>query len=427
MKPNCIPMPGVPVPERAQERLDRIIQLAFKCSDYYRQSFAAAGLKPGRQETLADLPIVPSRALAARPLDFKTATRSYRVAAGSGTTGRPKLMFRTRSDLRRSAENEAALLSWAGVRSDDVVAVAQAFDLWACGELTQRAVLSLGASVVPVGLIPDEDALGVMCDTRTTVLDTTPSRLERMLHLSERWSRDQLPPIRVVMVSGEPLRPELIRRAADLWGAGVFDQYGSEETDGLAGAREPGCSMKLLDEDFLFELAEPSEGPLGTIGRLVVTSLYHAGTPLIRYLLDDIVQAERSRPGHLRVLGRGSDCFFLHNGLKLHLYQVDAALDSAGISVKAWQCTLLPGVRGEVIEFEFVPSHSDDANSSDADAIKAALDRTTFEVAGSVAEGDLEFRVSATSAMPEWCRRGKTRRFTDRRPTTAGMMETMNG
>lgn len=411
---DCLLLASCATPTHLRAFSD-IACFAYDRSEYYRRLYDQAGVHPARHRP-SDLPTVAARDLASSPLLFRTDERIYRVVAGSGTTGRPKLMFRTADDFARSVGNERQLMEWAGVQSTDVVAIAQAFDLWASGELIQRAAAEIGAMVVPVGLIPDTDALEILAETGCTVLDTTPSRLRRMLVLSA--SSSLRPPVRVVMVSGEPLPRDMPGLARDIWGAEVFNQYGSEETDGLAANRSPGSNLSLLVDDFVFELLDHEQGlaPGEFVGRLVVTSLYHRGTPLIRYVLDDLVRVDLRDPDRVTILGRASECFFLYDSVKLHPYQVQAALVSAGFDCMRWQCMLESRDGRDHLTLRYITCES--ARSFEHPSVlRSVMQRCTYEVEGLVSMGDLDISVERVDSLSD-SRRGKTARFLDARPAS---------
>lgn len=402
------------------DALAEIASFAYRQSSFYRRKYDKAKVKPDHARLPDDLPIVRAEELVRQPLEFRTNVPIYRVVAGSGTTSTPKLMFRSKADFELSIGNELRLQKWAGVEAHDVVAVAQAYDLWASGELIQAAAARIGATVVPLGLIPDADSLPILVSTGVTVLDTTPSRLERMLRLSSTAGPASRPAIRTVMVSGEPLAPRLRETAEAVWQADIFDQYGTEETDGLAGNRQPCGALSLLSDDFVFELLDPvyeKDGD-GVVGRLLVSSLYHKGTPLVRYLLDDLVRVHPSRSGEITVLGRASECFFLYDSVKLHPHQVQAAFDAEGMGDLQWKCFADRSDTGiDRLELLFAPDPTTRAPKV-ADVV-SVLEACTYEVTGLVSMGDLVVGARRVPDLADLTRRGKNRRFVDRRTSSA--------
>lgn len=393
-----------------------IAAYAHERSPFYRRLYKQAEVRPEAGCALTVLPVVTAYDLATHATEFRTDAHIYRVAAGSGTTGKPKLLFRTPDDFAHSVENERTLLTWSGVGSSDTVAIAHAFDMWASGELIQRAAADLGATVVPVGATPDVDVHRILLETHATVLDTTPSRLRRLLALSTSVPPSQRPRIRVVMLSGEPVGAGIRSSARAIWGAEVYDQYGSEETDALAGNQAPGSKLFVLAKDFLFEVLDAvNDDRQGTIvGRLAITSLYHRGTPLVRYVLDDLVQLDVEVPDQIAILGRAGERFLLHDSVKLYPYQVQAALDLAGLGSVAWQCVLDREETRDHLTFRYVTNDGINSTATLGD-LKSNLKRCTYGVEALIAMGDLEISIEQSVDMAEQSCRGKTPRFVDRR------------
>jgi phenylacetate-CoA ligase len=78
-----------------EERLGRIVRLAYGHTRYYRETFDAIGLRPEDVRTLDDLrlvPMTPKEAVKERPGDFLTSAsprRGWLHGHTSGTTGTP--------------------------------------------------------------------------------------------------------------------------------------------------------------------------------------------------------------------------------------------------------------------------------------------------------------------------------------------------
>ena len=403
--------------DRHLERLAEIAAFAYDHSKFYKVKYSQAGVDIRRANLPYDVPIVTPQELVAAPERFRSDVPWYRVVAGSGTTGSPKLTFRTDADFKQSIRNEQRLQKWAGVDAHDVLAIAQAYDLWASGELIQRAAQRIGAKIVPIGSIPDKIAFSLLAKTGVTVLDTTPSRLERMLVYAEDTPAARQPPLRIVMVSGEPLQPGIRDRVNQLWQAQVFNQYGTEETDALAGTQVPKGMLTLLTDEFLFELNNPKVDPITgeKCGQLLVSSLYHRGTPLVRYLLDDIICLSPDHPESIIVKGRVSECFYLYDAVKLHAYQVQAVIDTAGMGGLQWQCRLERDHQGiDLIHFLFLERYGTIVPPAHLEEV---LNVCTNEVAVLVNQEQLRIRVEKVAELKPETRRGKRRRFIDMRST----------
>lgn len=122
-----------------------------------------------------------------------------------------------------------------------------------------------------------------------------------------------------IVLAGEPLEEYDRKELQRFWNSTIFNYYGSEETDSLGMAKDDEC-IKLLDEGFEFEFIDLGD----EIYELVITSLYHKGTPLIKYKIGDLVKYYGKKEGsHLvKVIGKNMDYINLYDGVKLYAYQI---------------------------------------------------------------------------------------------------------
>lgn len=115
-----------------------------------------------------------------------------------------------------------------------------------------------------------------------------------------------------IVATGEPLTPDTRTKTQKAFGARVFDRYGAQEIGHLAGEC-PSCGQYHVSaESVLMEILDEDGAPTkpGSVGRVVVTSLYNYAMPFIRYELGDFVEVGwpgmcvRQLPALRRVLGR---------------------------------------------------------------------------------------------------------------------------
>ena len=129
-------------------------------------------------------------------------------------------------------------------------------------------------------------------------------------------------------------RQDSRRRLAQLFGCPVVMEYGSVETGPIAHERAPDRYL-VFWRHHLLEAVESTDVP-GAY-ELLVTSLFHRRTPLVRYRMGDlIVPVEGSPSVHRelrRVLGRCNDVVVLRDGTRIHSEGFTHALkDIPGIS-----------------------------------------------------------------------------------------------
>jgi phenylacetate-coenzyme A ligase PaaK-like adenylate-forming protein len=274
------------------EVLASLVSEAAADSPFYRGLYRAAGIPTGRlsgedaRHLLVRLPVVGGEDLLARADEFRPETaRPFRVTCSGGTVGRPKVLYRTAQDWAASTANVAELFRRAGVTGGEALLILQPLHTWGIGGLALDCCRLLGCTAVPVD--PGEDPEGIAFFVRrfnAGAVFATPS----LWRTFTEWAGGHglRGPLRLLL-AGERLSPEDRRHFAAYWGGGVSDLYGSEETDGLGVACPEAGGFHLLDHSFLFQVevdgrCTPPDGPGEYTGDLVVTSLYHRGTPLIK-------------------------------------------------------------------------------------------------------------------------------------------------
>ena len=127
------------------------------------------------------------------------------------------------------------------------------------------------------------------------------------------------------MVAGEQISPSFKNTIKTKYGITVINQYGSTELDGLAAEKNDEDGLHLLSDSFIYEIIDR---------QLVVTSLYHKGTPLIRYLLGDIVDIDNDK---IYIHGRNS-AIQLIDGIILEQSDIDEMV--AKYNGLSWQCVI---------------------------------------------------------------------------------------
>ena len=159
-----------------------------------------------------------------------------------------------------------------------------------------------------------------------------PSALYRFAEFLE--SEKLRPPnVRAVMSTGEILYPHQKETFERVFGAEVFDMYGSRETGNTAAECDRHDGRHIAMEISIVEfLKEGRPAAPGEEGEVVITDLTNYGFPLIRYALQDIgtyttgaCSCGRTLPLMSAGIGRLSDSFITrdggrHSGLSLTIY-----------------------------------------------------------------------------------------------------------
>jgi len=320
------------------QRLRKIVCFAYNNSPFYHDLYNKAGVNVEICQLPDELPFLRADDIVQNSLRIKSNIPLYRVCASSGTKRLPKLLFRTQSDFSCSVRNQIKLMEWCGLNEADIIGIVQPSGLWGYADLTQEAARQMNILSIQLGNVEDEMALKLIHEIGVTVLDIAPSRLYSLFILAEQIGY-RLGKVKIAMCSGEILSEELRQYAWRKFNIKIYNQYGSEETDALGGEKYPGKGIKLLNDSFLFEIRKEDNdfAKDGETGTLTVSSLYHQGTPLIRYQIEDRVRVISQKEGIVEILGRNEDYIVLYDSVKLHVSHLQIILNGYLNEPSAWQ------------------------------------------------------------------------------------------
>ncbi|MFB6360645.1 MAG: phenylacetate--CoA ligase family protein, partial [Halobacteriales archaeon] len=143
--------------ELQDERLRATVEAAYEQVPFYRDAFDEAGIAPDDIDGIEDIDRLPFTTKE----DFRDEYPDglfavdwadvQRIHASSGTTGKPKIVSYTDSDLDVWKEVMARSLHAAGVRDDHVVQNGYGYGLFTGGLGFHDGTEELGATVIPVG------------------------------------------------------------------------------------------------------------------------------------------------------------------------------------------------------------------------------------------------------------------------------------
>jgi phenylacetate-CoA ligase len=145
-------------------------------------------------------------------------------------------------------------------------------------------------------------------------------------HARERGFRFQLPELRVVCTTGEPLYPHQRELIQQVYGAPAANEFGSRDI-GFTAHETPAGQMLLISESILLEVLDERGDPVqpGETGEAVMTGLESQAQPFIRYRTGDVVRLsdETCREGrglHVigQVFGRTTDFIVRPDGTIMH-------------------------------------------------------------------------------------------------------------
>jgi len=300
--------------EKLQESLlKEHLALAYNKSEYYRQSFDNAGVRPEDFKKLSDLSKFPfvnkyierERQLEKPLLGDMIAVDEEEVvfvSASSGSTGVPTLSPFTKRDFEEFQDVQSRLFWAAGMRPKDRYVHALNFTLFVGGPDVIGAQ-NLGALCIWAGAIPSDRLLFILKEFQPTVIWTTPSYAWYLGETAKKQGIDPAKDLAInrIIVAGEPGGSiDATREAIEgLWDAKVYDFYGISDIFGAcAGMCSERNGLHLAEDHILVEVIDPETlepVPDGERGEIVLTTLRKTARPMIRFRTGDIGTVNKER------------------------------------------------------------------------------------------------------------------------------------
>ncbi|RMG59275.1 MAG: phenylacetate--CoA ligase family protein [Deltaproteobacteria bacterium] len=334
------------------ERLKWQVQRCYEKSEFYRELYDRAGVKPSHLEKLSHIsrfPVIKKEDLRREqalypPFGRYPLTSLDRVRElhpSSGTTGNPVNTLWTESDVENITHFTARTLWGFGVRPGDIIQNAFSYGLWVAGMSVHYAARRLRCFVIPIGAGDTRRQLYFLKTVKPTVILATPSF---GIYLSEKIEGEfegEETSLRIGAFGGEAgtevpsTREKLERRL----GIDAFDYYGlAEMSPTFAAECEAKDGLHWAEDHFLVEVVNPDTmEPCaeGEVGVLVLTHLTKEGTPLIRYWTNDYAKVVTSRCACGRTLARSpggilgsADDLLIYKGAKFYPVQVEKVVRS---------------------------------------------------------------------------------------------------
>jgi phenylacetate-CoA ligase len=332
------------------EGLQWTVNHVYKNSEFYRNRFDEAGVKPKHIQSLKDiskLPFATSKDLQEGypfPLRSAPLEKIVRIHASSGTTGKRKVLCYTHKDINDWANMFARCYEMAGLTTKDRVQIAVGYGVWTAGVGFQLGCERFGALAIPIGPGNIDMQCQFLEDFQATVLCATASMAILMgEEVQKRGLRDKIALKKVIMGAERSSDAMRTRMKALLGVEHVFDIPGLTELYG------PGTGLDCIYHEgihywadyYILELLNPETlQPVapGEIGEMVITTLRKEAAPLVRYRTRDLTRLIPNRcscgsilPMHDRLLGRSDDMFIIR-AVNIYPGQIDRILsDTKGV------------------------------------------------------------------------------------------------
>ena len=326
--------------ERLQQTLARCMRIPF-----YKQRFAACGLRPEDIRTLDDVRKLPFTTkqnlrdnypfgLSAVPLE-----EVVRLHSSSGTTGTPTVILHTQHDLDEWANAVARCLYMVGLRKGDIFQNSSGYGMFTGGLGFQYGAERLGMLTVPAAAGNTKRQIKFITDFGTTALHAIPSYAGRLYEVMEEMGIDPRRDtrLRTLIIGAEPHSDEQRRRIEQMLGVKAYNSFGMSEMCGPGVDFE--CpeqnGLHIWEDYYIVEIVDPQTlepVPDGEVGELVLTTINREAMPLLRYRTRDLT---RILPGECpcgrhhkrldRMKGRSDDMMIL-KGVNIFPIQIENIL-----------------------------------------------------------------------------------------------------
>jgi phenylacetate-CoA ligase len=291
-------------------RLKRLLRYAEATNPFYRdlwrqggvdveeidsiEAFTARVPTVGKPDFTADQALAPP--YGRRHLGALESREQLVVSMTSGTSGQgQEIHVQTGPEFAITSQVYSYMYKWAGLEAGDSFFLSMPVTMLTGGQVEYQGALSYGLSTFAVGNYDAQRKLDLVAKFRPRGFLANTSYLGRLASLLDGTTDLG---VKTLISGGEGSGIEWLRRVGEAWGAEVYDRYGSSQAGcdhafccehGIGTPERPGL-LHNVDPYFLVEVVDSETGRHvadGEQGELVITSLYHLDTPLIRCRIGD--------------------------------------------------------------------------------------------------------------------------------------------
>lgn len=209
----------------------------------------------------------------------------------SGTTGQPKRLFFTESDLELTVDFFHHGMSTLVSPGDRVLILMPGTLPYSVGDLLVRGLSRMNVTGIVHGPVRDPEA--VVQQIIDLEIDSLVGIPVQVLGLSRIRAADRIAPGRLksILLSADYVPQAIVHSLTRRWHCPVYQHWGMTET-GYGGAVE--CEAlsgyHLREADLFVEIVDPVSGTpvkMGDTGEVVMTTLTRKAMPLVRYRTGD--------------------------------------------------------------------------------------------------------------------------------------------
>jgi phenylacetate-CoA ligase len=286
---------------RLRGELDRAARNPF-----FARRWAEASFEPGSVQSLDDMASIPAYTVADIRQSIEThppygehqnflldgEAESARVYFSDGTTGRARPTVNVVWDNEMYGVLTSRALWLAGLRPGEMV-----MNAWAYGTHAAAPFADLGArwnglmqiTASSGSVTPSRKQVELMRDYNVCSVLTFGSHLLNLAEVAQEMGLDPRKDFNVKAFPGPAAG--LGDKISEAWGVPAYESYGFNEVSYLAMECPARGGLHINEDAFIVDIVDIDSGepvPEGTLGKIVVTSLWRRGVSTIRFNSGDL-------------------------------------------------------------------------------------------------------------------------------------------
>lgn len=283
----------------------KMAQYAYSQTEFYHRHYQGRSL-----DDFDGLPVVTKYDLkGVSPFDLLSrefANKVFMYAETSGSSGSPTPAFFTKKDfsglvtLSLLSPYSTAMMAAAKERRIAINGLTFGFTIagFTFGAILQKAGFTVAQLGTRSTIATPERMAKTIVKLKPSAISATPLDFMSWMKIIKtdypREYDDVLEKLKFLLSTAEPCALSRQRRIEEYFGITHINTYAS--VDGFVSLQCPCGEMHLIDNLLEIELYDGNMKKIGGYGtgRLCFTSLVRASTPMVKYLLDDLVTIKRS-------------------------------------------------------------------------------------------------------------------------------------
>lgn len=309
--------PREKIKEIQSMRFKQVVDYAWEHIPFYRWLWSEAGVSPEHTKTIDDIQKLPTWNKNTQRImiekyppfgnyyTFSNLSDASFIVSTSGTTGLPVMMPIKEDDFPGLQDTWARTMGFIGVNSKDIVQNVFTFNTMGGSWCGAGGALGVGATLLPTSsgkTTPSVKQVQWIKQAGVTVMYGTASYLNHLAKVAEAEGVDLASSsVRLLVTAGEMVSEGIRKENEKLWGAKLFDLYGTVDTMTWSSVNcdhsrgEHGNPGMHVWEDFgMIEVLDENGKRVANkdYGNMTVTSWAWKNSPRIRYSTGDRVAVD---------------------------------------------------------------------------------------------------------------------------------------